>query len=388
MSDLERFRFDPSKPIESQIRAFLNGRNPYGTVGTPNNTNSALFDSYAVPDESGTATYGYRSKNPRVADLSPGNGGGSPIVIDRHYSPVNWAHSDSPDAVNGLKPDSLNSYDNIYYDPEFGLITEGNNLRDPDARHDLWYGAGIMGAVAAPALAGILAAGGAGAGGAGAASGSGLTPLSGVSLAPETSIGTLGQVGGGAGAAGGAAGAAGGGGGGLAALGGSAGSGLTPLTGVSLAPETSIGTVGSVGGAAGGGGSLLSQAGNALASNPGQAARLGLGLAALGGAAHNSSGTAAATTDANSIIDQMANANRVDQNTPLGSRRWAQDPATGRWTVNDTMNPAEQANFENVQGLNASGTDFSKQFLARLLAAPPTPTAGHSFTVNGRTIGG
>jgi hypothetical protein len=189
----------------------------------------------------------------------------------------------------------------------------------------------------------------------------------------------LGAAAGGLAAEGGAGWSLGGAGSGAAA-----GSSLQPLTGVTLAPETTIGTVGSVGGgAAAGGGGVLSSLGGVQG-----AARLGLGLAALGGAAHNSSGAAAGTTDAGSIIEQMANANRVDQNTPLGSRHWAQDPATGRWTVNDTMNPAEQSNFENVQGLNASGTDFSKQFLAKLLAAPPTPTAGHSFTVNGRTIGG
>jgi hypothetical protein len=332
------------------------------------------------------------------ANTSVDEGGGQRTEYSFNQNPLGGFKGKDGKYYVQVGNNKLKDPSKVVSDPEMGDITEASNVNDllPDginyAMLAAVLGAGALGTVAglgAEAGGGAAAAGGgaaegaAGAGGA-AAGGSGLTPLTGVTLAPETAIGTLGEVGGGAAAAGGAA----GGGGGLAALGGSAGSGLTPLTGVSLAPETSIGTVGSVGGAAGGGGSLLSQAGNALASNPGQAARLGLGLAALGGAAHNSSGTAAGTTDAGSIIEQMANANRVDQNTPLGSRHWAQDPATGRWTVNDTMNPAEQSNFENVQSLNASGTDFSKQFLAKLLAAPPPPTAGHSFTVNGRTIGG
>lgn len=302
----------------------------------------------------------------------------------------------------------------VISDPEMGDVTEVDNVNDikPEGINYLMLAAALTAGAGGAALG--LGGEAAGLGGAG------LAPLSGVTLAPETAIGTLGEYGGAAGAAGGAAGGAGSLGGAVGAGAGAAGgaTGLTPLTGVTLAPETAIGTMGTYGGAgpgglaslgasggsgagvpvtdlsvpaAGGSGSpsLLSQAGSAIANNPAQAARLGLGLAALGGAAHsaNSSGSAGASTDPNSIIEQMANANRVNWNTPLGSRAWTHNQ-DGTWAVNDTLNPKEQANFENVQGMNSGVTDYAKQALARLLSAGPTPRADRPLVVNGHTIGG
>lgn len=292
----------------------------------------------------------------------------------------------------------------VISDPEMGDVTEVDNVNDikPEGINYLMLAAALTAGAGGAALG--LGGEAAGLGAAGAAGAGELAPLAGVTLAPETAIGTLGEyggaaLGGGAGAAGGAA-------------------GLAPLTGVTLAPETAIGTMGTYGGAgagglaslgasggsgagvpvtdlsvpaAGGSGSpsLLSQAGSAIANNPAQAARLGLGLAALGGAAHsaNSSGSAGASTDPNSIIEQMANANRVNWNTPLGSRAWTHNQ-DGTWAVNDTLNPKEQANFENVQGMNSGVTDYAKQALARLLSAGPTPRADRPLVVNGHTIGG
>lgn len=278
----------------------------------------------------------------------------------------------------------------VISDPEMGDVTEVDNVNDikPEGINYLMLAAALTAGAGGAALglggeaAGLGAAGAAGAGEA-------LTPLAGVTLAPETAIGTMGTYGGTAGALGGGAAAAGGagaGGGGLAGLGAAegAGAGLTPLTGVQLAPETAIGTMGEY---AGGSPSLLSQAGSAIANNPGQAARLGLGLAALGGAAHSSNASGGAGTDTNSIIEQMANANRVNWKTPLGSRDWTHN-ADGTWGVNDTLNPAEQANFENVQGMNSGVTDYAKQALARLLSAGPAPRADRPLVVNGHTIGG
>lgn len=119
---------------------------------------------------------------------------------------------------------------------------------------------------------------------------------------------------------------------------------------------------------AGSGSSMLGQAYNAVGGAQG-IARMGLGLASLG-AASSGGGGSGGETDPQNIIEQMANANRVDQNTPIGSRRWSQDPATGRWTVNDSMSPTEQANFEGVQGLNSSVTQMARDRLAALLAKP------------------
>jgi hypothetical protein len=305
----------------------------------------------------------------------------------------------------------------VTVDPDLGEITDPDNVIDikPEGINYAMLAAALTAGAGGAAL-GLGEAGGLGAAAAGAGE---LAPLTGVTLAPETAIGALGEyggagaLGGGAAAAGGAAGAGGlapltgvtlapetaigtmgtygGAGGGLAGLGasggasGSTGAGLSPLTGVQLEPETAIGTMGEYTG--GGSPSLLQQAGSAITNNPGQAARLGLGLAAMGGAARSSNTSGGAGTDANSIIEQMANANRVNWNTPLGSRAWDKKP-DGTWAVNDTLNPAEQANFENVQGMNSGVTDYAKQALARLLSAAPAQRADRSFTVNGHTIGG
>lgn len=93
------------------------------------------------------------------------------------------------------------------------------------------------------------------------------------------------------------------------------------------------------------------------------------GLAGLGMVAGGSSG-GSGSTDVGDIINQMANVNRVDHNTPIGSRRWTQG-ADGRWSVDDTMSPEEEANFRNVQGLNQGVTQFARDQLAALLARGP-----------------
>src|SRR4051812_29604302 len=98
----EQFHYDPSKPIEPQIRAFLAGRNPYGSVGNENVFNDPnLYERYSTTDESGTVNYGYRAKDPRLSDVSA-SGVGPGLenrVIDGQCTPINWANSDSPDAL-------------------------------------------------------------------------------------------------------------------------------------------------------------------------------------------------------------------------------------------------------------------------------------------------
>jgi hypothetical protein len=136
-------------------------------------------------------------------------------------------------------------------------------------------------------------------------------------------------------------------------------------------------------------GGLSGLAGQA-ANNPMGTARLIGGLASLGAAGHNGGGsgtTGGSPTDASSIIEQMARTNRVNQNTPLGTRRWAQDE-NGNWTVTDAMDPAEQANFQQVQGMNADITGSARARLAALLAAPPRPRADRAINAHGFNIGG
>ena len=154
--------------------------------------------------------------------------------------------------------------------------------------------------------------------------------------------------------------------GGLAGLG-SAGAGAAGA----VPPMAELGGVGAAGAGASGGGNLLSQAGSWIANNPGTALRGAAGLAALG--AGVSSGNQSANTggvgDFNDILAAQANANRYDWNTPTGSRRWSQG-ADGRWTVNDSLSAPEQANFENVQALNAGSTGLARNRLAEIIAAP------------------
>lgn len=113
--------------------------------------------------------------------------------------------------------------------------------------------------------------------------------------------------------------------------------------------------------------------GNAITSNPGAAIRgiAGLGAAiagSRGGGGGGGSGSGG-VGDFGDLLSAQANANRVDINTPTGSRRWSQG-ADGRWTVNDSMSPEEQANYENVRTMNAGATDYARQLLARTMARP------------------
>lgn len=150
---------------------------------------------------------------------------------------------------------------------------------------------------------------------------------------------------------------------------GNVGAGVTGGFGAA-APAAASGLVGGAG-ATGGGLAGLGTSGSLL-NNLGGANNLvrgAMGLASLG-AGSSGGGSGGGNTDAGSIIEQMANANRVNHNTPLGSREWTQGQ-DGRWTVNDTMDPTEAANFRNVQGMNTDVTGEARRRFAAILAAPP-----------------
>jgi hypothetical protein len=260
---------------------------------------------------------------------------------------------------------------NVHWDPDLGLVADASSVNE-----DRWKAGQRRRALTAAA---IIAAG-AGAGASGLLGGAGEV---GAATIPESALGTLPldtAVGSSpalaelpsiisAGDAGLGVGAAATGSGGLAALGSS---------GAATIPESALGTL-PMDTATAGSPALASlpsiqQAGagpgivDAL-GGPGNLARAGLGLAALGSSASHNNGSGNSSSNANDIINQMAQANRVDQNTPLGTRRWAQGP-DGRWTVTDAMDPNEQANFTNVQGMNADVTGMARQRLAGLLANP------------------
>jgi hypothetical protein len=262
-------------------------------------------------------------------------------------------------------------------DPELGDITEVGNVNDINPNGpNYWM---LLAALSAGALGTAAGVGAAAGEGGGAAAGAG-------ALAGDESLGLAGtgSYAGGSAAGGSTAGALAGdesAGLSMGAPGAGSGGGLAQLGTQSGAPVTDLSTTASSP-------SLAQQAGNYVTNNPAQAARLGLGLASLGASAAGTGSHANGTpTDAGSIIDQMANANRVDQNTPIGSRAWSQGP-DGRWTVNDTMSAPEQANFENVQGMNAGMTGYTRDMLARLLSAPARGRADAPINIGGRIIGG
>lgn len=268
----------------------------------------------------------------------------------------------------------------VEYDEELGLLTTPDNIGKQDDKNATRWGNAMMAILAGGAGALALGAGaGAGALGAGggeaagvAGAGEGLAGLGGLGEAAG-SAGTAGGLGGAApgslgsgsfGIAGGASGSSAiGGGYGLGSLGGAGttaggAAGLTGLSGITG------GGAATAGGAAAGSG-LLDAVGG-----PSNVIRGAMGLAALGGAAGGGNGNSSgAPTDASSIIEQMARANRVDHTTPLGSRKWTQG-ADGRWAVNDTMDPTEAANFQTVQGINTNVSNATRDRLAAFLAQP------------------
>lgn len=269
------------------------------------------------------------------------------------------------------------------WDPDLGWVMPAEYLNQDkfDRRHR--RSQAIAGTMMAGGLAGgLLTAGAAGAAGAGAvapegvagAAGAGGTGAGGLSIEmlpaiaqPEMaamgSFPALEGIG-----ATGAAGATTGGASGLAGLGEAAG---TPGFSLSASGTGGVGVDSLAGmgvdGATTAGPSLWDRAVSSLGGYQG-IARGALGLASLG-AAHEGGGNGG-ETNPQSIIEQMANANRVNHNTPFGSRAWSQG-ADGRWTVNDTLSPEEQANYEGVRGINANVTGMTRDRLAALLAAPP-----------------
>jgi hypothetical protein len=234
----------------------------------------------------------------------------------------------------------------LEYDPRFGFLTTPDNIRGiDDANANRWDVAGMLavgGAFGGAAMAAeAAAAAAAGSGGAGM-------------VAPD-----IAAAGAGPGAATIPADIAVGGG-----LGGSS-IPLVEMPGIVSAGEAGGGLAG-LGAASGGGAGGAATGG--LEIGGGGAGGVGAG-GGVGSAGIRGGGGGGGSSDAGSIIEEMANANRVDHNTPLGSRRWAQG-ADGRWTVTDAMDPAEETNFRNVQGMNSDVTGMTRQRLADLLANP------------------
>lgn len=371
-SDWQGFQYDPNKgPIEQQLRDWLNGRSFFGsspqmdpswltTTTMANGGDDGGYRTLQVATDprargnSETGVY-YRGADNRdynriplsrsdsstgmsAAELGIGN---DPRLVEQYMgiSPMEWANMSDQDRQNVLsqayfKPDNLHGFGDIQYSPDGGVVTSTSSIRDPNIRRDNWLTGAMFAAVAAPALAGI-------------ANGAGTTP----------------------GAQGGPAQPGGGG----------APGGSGPIPGTEPIPNVDVPSVPDVDPSRmipyeGGSNGLT----NFLRGNASQLVRGAAGLAALGGSGGGAGGSGGGGSgnsgDAGSIIDQMAQANRVNWNTPMGSRNWSRD-ANGQWTVNDTLNPAEQANYEGVTGLNSSVTDMARQRLAALLSRPQSTAA-------------
>lgn len=229
-------------------------------------------------------------------------------------------------------------------------------------------GAALGGLAASGAFSGAGAAAGGGTGSGLAATIPADLAVGGSATAPAYTLAEIPSIvgaGGGSAAAGGAGlaglGQAAGGGGGLAA----SIPGDLAVGGTSAGSSVALDAMPAIAQAGGSGGGLVNSLGGY-----GNIARglAGLGMAASSGG--GGSGGGAGTTNPMDIINTMANINRVDHTTPIGSRRWSQDE-NGRWSVTDSMSPAEQANFEQVQGLNAGVTGMARDRLAALLSAGP-----------------
>lgn len=284
---------------------------------------------------------------------SEGGGGGDPTFAMRPElaERLNGRVQVGQGGVGG--PGELIDPSKLEYDPELGFLTTPDNIKPTDDGWDDRMNLGMMiaagGVMGGAALAHGAAAGAAGSGGAAlGGGGTGGVGAGGSSLAAMEGAGA--------------------GGGGLASLGAESlgGGGVLEAGGAGgIGAGGGAGSAGITGGGAVGGSNLLSNLGGAQ-----NVARLGMGLASLGSSGGGGGGGGSGPTDANSIIEQMARANRVNHTTPLGSRRWTQGP-DGQWSVTDSMDPMELANFQNVQGMNADVTGMARQRLAALLASPP-----------------
>jgi len=80
------------------------------------------------------------------------------------------------------------------------------------------------------------------------------------------------------------------------------------------------------------------------------------------------------TIDPNTIINSNINTNRYNWQTPQGSRTWTTGP-DGKPVVTDALNPADQANYEAVQGLNSGFTTMAQNRLNGMNASDPNGTA-------------
>jgi hypothetical protein len=357
---------DPNNPLLQRLQ----GRSPYGTAGA-----FQPFDIQPGGQSQHASMIGANGFNPEFWEqyIEAGSEGGGG---ETRWRPKQSTKDKLKGRVQMFRPNvggpgGAKDPDLVDVDDTFGLLTDPSNLNAVEDNMGMFnlilaLGGGGMASAIAGNMAAAGAAGGAAGGGTGAMSGLNIEmlpnltqPAMGTMVPAATAEGV-----GGLGALGSAA-SGGGGAGGLS---------------IEMLPNIAQPAMNSMvpAATATGSGGLVSALGGY-----GNIARGAMGLASLGSSSSGGgSRGGGGASDASSIIDQMANVNRVDHDTPLGSRRWTQGP-DGRWSVNDSMDPAEEANFRQVQGMNADVTGMARQRLAALLAGPSRQRADRPLNVAG-----
>lgn len=79
-----------------------------------------------------------------------------------------------------------------------------------------------------------------------------------------------------------------------------------------------------------------------------------------GGGGGSSSPTPPPTYNPADIVNADINANRYNRSGAFGNRNWTQG-SDGRWTVTDTLNPADQANLDASRGLTGNTLDLANR---------------------------
>lgn len=381
---------NPSQTFGGLNNPDAQGRLPWGTLGQrmknpPRNTDDSGTDTFMAP---GSLRGGLDEDG-----FEPWSG---TFQTEQHGSVIQIG-GDLTGNAEALKDPSK-----VWYDPKLGWITPSDNVKMPSGSGD-WLDNAMPYLVAAglggPALGAAMGGGGAAAAG---EAGFGVTGGGSVGIGAGVTGGGAVEAGalGGAAAGGAAAGPSGSYWGQLADSGGILTDAGDALGGAGGGMDTGAFDMG---GSNGFGGSTYSPPGigdyisgavgsavDSAVANPYGAARGVAGLGALLAANHGAGGTSSTGLgnpgDVNNIIETMANANRVNQSTPFGSRSWAQGP-DGRWTATDAFSPEEQTNYEGVRGMNADVTKYAMQKLAALMAQPQKSYSG-PFQWAGRTIGG
>lgn len=78
-------------------------------------------------------------------------------------------------------------------------------------------------------------------------------------------------------------------------------------------------------------------------------------------------------------IGEATTANRVNQTNPFASLSWSQDPATGKWAQDVSLNGADQSNLDQMRGITGNLTGQVADATANpfdISGAPEMPDSG------------